>query len=552
MDAGGKRKRPRSGLTKKEKRKQKAALAGVEAPGGPNVAWEGGDLGFALGSSCGFHERAEAWSSVSLWELHQSVPVQPALDLTVPAYDPRRTELLAPMPPTHFMRLIESVPLPEYGAAWRKLQRCRQLVEGLCSKPASAGFKVALYVRGEQPPPTPYEVRPPRLMLLALHRGELYFVVHLGPRGKGAYQLPPALELEQKLLGMARWQVGHNPVLPRHGAEHEGPGWRMPGRFYCMGAHHCQQPGADSQVELFRPKHCRCGVAGCDWAGAGFERVMADWRSVAGQWARVAAFVHPTEYGRAAAQREQFSTPLAEHREVMEQIYMGDAHSGCQSCENKTAVSHGSENHGELNFLHFAAPERIARLYAADRKIDLGVWAMERGEVVSALSPRWEAIFNSDAEHCCIPHRSLLPHACTAEPLARAATRFVRERTAEALVDVLADPSLQEGLEDPQDAAALQSSLVGTTIFKSEWVTNQMLRAARAGKSEFLLRPKEKGRQRARPVPAGEGGEESSVAGGGRAQRRVQTRATWMLGSISRYIGPGNRCGARWWRSSRP
>ena len=71
MDASCKRKRPRSGLTKKEKRKQKAALAGVEAPGGPNVAWEGGDLGFALGSSCELHKRAEAWSSVTLWEVHQ-------------------------------------------------------------------------------------------------------------------------------------------------------------------------------------------------------------------------------------------------------------------------------------------------------------------------------------------------------------------------------------------------------------------------------------------------------------------------------------------------
>eukprot|EP00966_Prymnesium_polylepis_P116894 2701206-Prymnesium_polylepis.1 len=78
-----------------------------------------------------------------------------------------------------------------------------------------------------------------------------------------------------------------------------------------------------------------------------------------------------------------------------------------------------------------------------------------------------------------MPHRKLLhpaqeaaaglPHVCTAEPLARAATRFVEEKTAEALCDVLADPSLCEGFEDAQDAAALQSSLVGTTIFKSEW-----------------------------------------------------------------------------------
>ena len=106
-----------------------------------------------------------------------------------------RTELLAPMPAPHFMRILESIPAMEYGIAWRKFQRCRHLVEGLCSKPASAGFKVALYVRGEQPPPVAFEVRPPRLMLLTLRGGELYFVVHLGPRGKGAHMLQPALDL---------------------------------------------------------------------------------------------------------------------------------------------------------------------------------------------------------------------------------------------------------------------------------------------------------------------------------------------------------------------
>ena len=44
-----------------------------------------------------------------------------------------------------------------------------------------------------------------------------------------------------------------------------------------------------------------------------------------------------------------------------------------------------------------------------------------------------------------------------------------------------------------QAAAAYQSSLVGTTLFKSEWVTNQVLKAARAGTSEFLLRPGKNG-----------------------------------------------------------
>ena len=46
------------------------------------------------------------------------VPVQPALDLTIPAYDATRTKLLAPMPVVHFTRLLESVPMPEYGIAW--------------------------------------------------------------------------------------------------------------------------------------------------------------------------------------------------------------------------------------------------------------------------------------------------------------------------------------------------------------------------------------------------------------------------------------------------
>lgn len=111
----------------------------------------------------------------------------------------------------------------------------------------------------------------------------------------------------------------------------------------------------------------------------------------------------------------------------MDEVFLGDSHACCQSAENKTAVSHGSENHGEYNILHFSAPPRIAKLHAANPKMDLGVWCMEGGEVISWLFPRWEAFFNSDAEHCCLPHASLLPHCTDAPRLARAA--IVRRKT---------------------------------------------------------------------------------------------------------------------------
>ena len=49
-------------------------------------------------------------------------------------------------------------------------------------------------------------------------------------------------------------------------------------------------------------------------------------------------------------------------------------------------------------------------------------------------------------------------------------------------------------------AAAYHSLLVGTALFKSEWLMNQILKAARAGTSEFLLRPSQEVRRNKEPL----------------------------------------------------
>jgi hypothetical protein len=75
-------------------------------------------------------------------------------------------------------------------------------------------------------------------------------------------------------------------------------------------------------------------------------------------------------------------------------------------------------NHGQYNYLAFALPELVRRRLRAEPELDVGVWAQEKGELLLPLA--WlgedgepfglEVIFDSDGEHCCISHRSLLPY----------------------------------------------------------------------------------------------------------------------------------------------
>ena len=65
------------------------------------------ELGLARGSSGSTIERPETWSQVTLGEWMLRVPWQTAADLSVPSFDPTRTELVGPMPAAVFVRLID-------------------------------------------------------------------------------------------------------------------------------------------------------------------------------------------------------------------------------------------------------------------------------------------------------------------------------------------------------------------------------------------------------------------------------------------------------------
>ena len=74
----------------------------------------------------------------------------------------------------------------------------------------------------------------------------------------------------------------------------------------------------------------------------------------------------------------------------------------CATCA-QTSADHGDgNNHGQLNALNFVAPERIRLMYEANPQLDMGVWEQEQGELLLAIRPRLEIIFNSASGHACM------------------------------------------------------------------------------------------------------------------------------------------------------
>eukprot|EP00966_Prymnesium_polylepis_P178953 4143489-Prymnesium_polylepis.1 len=93
--------------------------------------------------------------------------------------DVSKTHLTKGVTPQRALSLIDSLPLPDEGEAWRSRERVRAIVVHL---PADQQWRVQIYVRlDHQPPAAPLELYPPRLCVLAYRPGsrQLGFVMLL-------------------------------------------------------------------------------------------------------------------------------------------------------------------------------------------------------------------------------------------------------------------------------------------------------------------------------------------------------------------------------------
>ena len=301
----------------------------------------------------------------------------------------------------------------------RSFDRTRAIVTAVAARPASAGWRATLYVRGSEPPRRPFVLHPPRLLVVALKVGRLYFVEAVGPRGKAVHATQEAEELELELLGLMRWQMQHMPVLERKGVIHVG----MPGVFHVLGLHMSQHGEAHNEVERFGPSRCRCASAACDQE-ADWQSATIRARAISLQFESVLKVEMPTEHARQVALPEQLLEPYARVRKMVEESMLGAQHGLCQSAGNKTSADHGDGgNHGQFNYLVFSAPTLVRHQLQVNPNLDLGLWEQEEGELVVLLSPRLEIIFNSEEGHACLANANLLPLCNKPEELKVAASR---------------------------------------------------------------------------------------------------------------------------------
>jgi hypothetical protein len=119
------------------------------------------------------------------------------------------TGLLQPMPAIDLLALIDQIFSDERLAAAsetdrRSFDRTRAAITAIAARPASVGWFTTLYVRGSEPPRQAFVLHPPRLLVVALKAGRLYFVMAVGPRGKTAHDSKEAEALELELLSRTR------------------------------------------------------------------------------------------------------------------------------------------------------------------------------------------------------------------------------------------------------------------------------------------------------------------------------------------------------------
>ena len=153
----------------------------------------------------------EVAQAMTLQEMCRRANVRyPLADFSVPHYDCARTELLQPMPVHVALRLIDSLsPIVDNTFEVAKRWRARATVEGLLAKSSSEGWHVIIYVRGNEPPPSPPVVRPPRVLVLKVfERERVRYLMTVEPEGR-EHAAPPRLTMEGDLLDLAKWMHLH-------------------------------------------------------------------------------------------------------------------------------------------------------------------------------------------------------------------------------------------------------------------------------------------------------------------------------------------------------
>ena len=367
--------------------------------------------------------------------------------------------------------------------------RTRAVVRGLAYLDIGVAYDCYIYVR-----PDEIDTKRPgfelpndghRLVVTLRDAELLYFLVLTNPSMLNL-DSPELKALHATFLDTMAWQMAHMPELIRKSPIHVG----MPGVFHALSTHLSQHSGAHGEIELTEARE-RCRCSQCCSA----EAQHAEWRQrrhiargVVAKHANNLDHLMPTEYARQSSEVDNYLTPYAECRGVLEDAKLGDQDAFCQSAANKASIDHGDgNNHGQFNMLYFSAPEFVQRMLAADPTFDLGIWAMEQGRVFIPLK-EFGLIFNSAAGHCVLPHMDLLPYVCDVARLRTKASAYAALRTQAALAAVRADPSLLRMFTEELTAAMFQSSLVGTTTYQQQAVTHQCLRAAAIGRPELLLR----------------------------------------------------------------
>ena len=143
---------------------------------------------------------------------HAPSPARQPLDLTVPSYDPERTELLARLPPRRLLLLVDALPPARSGDTLRARNRVTDLLRcGPWMESDASGWKAYLYVRGAEPPPAAVMIHPPRAVVFALFQSTIIYLETLSPAGDETHSAE-GQRREEALLGTAQWATNHLPV----------------------------------------------------------------------------------------------------------------------------------------------------------------------------------------------------------------------------------------------------------------------------------------------------------------------------------------------------
>ena len=186
----------------------------------------------------------------------------------VPSFDPKETRMLPMMPPATAIRLIQALPPTDVGDVRRARTRVLSLLKwGPWLAQSGPKWKVAIYVRGSQPPEKPFWIRPPRVIVIAIVDDGMLpiYLETVSPLGS-ALGTEEGEKQEEELLSLARFGMNELPTLPRKGEIHKvtaQPNKHLASdvaltlaRCACAAVHagHVQDVGAAWLAEAQRPQ----------------------------------------------------------------------------------------------------------------------------------------------------------------------------------------------------------------------------------------------------------------------------------------------------------